>query len=133
MSGTNDHLGQNRTGKAATHRRQSSQGQRVLAALLCVCLPAVLILVFVNFTFPWFAQSFSATPTEESQDIRSGTITLQSAQGDCQILKFDNDTGRPIGNSEQCHQRLTFDSHGVPIPLGTVHRLQSISKSFSGN
>jgi hypothetical protein len=100
-----------------------------------MCVLIVLFALSVNFTLPWFGQAYWHTQIEaaDSQDIQSGTITLQTAQGDCQILKFDNETGRSIDNSEHCHPGLTLDSHGAPVPTGTVHRLNSISKSFLGN
>jgi hypothetical protein len=34
--------------------------------------------------------------------------------------------------SQQACDTTARDSNGVPIPLGTIHRLDAISKAFSG-
>lgn len=54
----------------------------------------------------------------------------ESDQDQCQLMKFDNDTGRMIDGSANCHGDVVLDAHGVPVPMGTVHRLDSIRKSF---
>lgn len=47
-------------------------------------------------------------------------------------MKFDNRTGRTIENERHCENTTTLDAQGIPVPEGTIHRLDSISKSFLG-
>ena len=46
---------------------------------------------------------------------------------DCRQQVFDNQTGRVTQSSRPCE-----DAPGDGVPLGTIHRLNAISKSFSG-
>ncbi len=62
-----------------------------------------------------------------------GTIEFQTDQNRCDLMKFDNDTGRTIAAPSNCQNNVTLDAHGIPVPTGTIHRLDSISKSFSGD
>jgi hypothetical protein len=48
-------------------------------------------------------------------------------------MKFDNTDGRLIENLKPCEKDLRFDERGRAMPMGTVHRLDAISKSFFGN
>jgi hypothetical protein len=48
-----------------------------------------------------------------------------------QCRNFDNQTGR-MTQGEPC-EVVPRDAQGVPIPVGTIHRLDSISKSFSNH
>ncbi len=48
-------------------------------------------------------------------------------------MKFDNDSGRPIGQFKPCDTADILDANGVPMPTGTIRRLDAISKSFSRN
>jgi hypothetical protein len=74
-------------------------------------------------------QLASVTPDNNSS---SATITIDSADGSgCRQQVFDNQTGRMTRSQKPC-DTTARDSSGVPIPLGTIHRLDAISKSFSG-
>ena len=47
-------------------------------------------------------------------------------------MTFNNDTGRLVEVSKPCEKdNVRLDDKGVPMPMGTVHRLDAISKSFS--
>lgn len=70
------------------------------------------------------AQTKSAT---ESQ----GIIVLQPDEGQCVTMKFNNDTGS-FNASSPC-PKVPLDPSGVPIPLGTSHRLDAIRRSFLSN
>lgn len=62
---------------------------------------------------------------------RTGTIEI-SAMGDrCRRMKFDNDDGRVIENFKPCDNVSILDANGVQVPVGTIRRLDAISKSFS--
>ena len=47
-------------------------------------------------------------------------------------MKFDNDNGRTIEQFKPCDNAGILDANGVPVPVGTIRRLDAISKSFSG-
>ena len=71
----------------------------------------------------------STTPTAESE--RTGKIVLRDGLSDCKQKKFDNQSGLISDDTSPCDDRIVLDAHGVPVPVGTIHRLDAISKSFS--
>jgi hypothetical protein len=98
---------------------------------------AVLILLAVTtvITTPWSSKTPTVTEkqTDDPQSERIGSIVRESDRDRCAIMKFDNDSGRVVDNIERCEGAAVLDTHNVPAPSGTVHRLDAISKSFSGN
>ena len=92
---------------------------------------AVLALV-AEFGVPWISQPISsaAVDTADIENSQIGTITLQTAENECELLKFNNQTGRTVQNDARCHKDVTLDAHDMPVPMGTVHRLDAISRSF---
>jgi hypothetical protein len=75
---------------------------------------------------PRSARAASATDI----DPHIAQITYDSSGG-CVHQRFDNKTGRMTRSQEPCE--LARDSNGIPIPLGTIHRLDAISRAFSGH
>jgi len=65
-------------------------------------------------------------------DLRTAKITKDSDGKDCWQQIFDNQTGRMTRTQQPC-DTTAYDSNGAPIPVGTIHRLDAISKSFSGH
>jgi hypothetical protein len=63
---------------------------------------------------------------------RTGTIVLQTDRNQCESMTFDNDSGRTIENLKPCANNVVRDTRGNPVPLGTLHTLDAISKSFAG-
>jgi hypothetical protein len=62
-----------------------------------------------------------------AKDLRTGTISVQTDPYHCEQEKFDNVTGR-ISDPRPC------DNLGdIPMPEGTLHRLENIRKAFSGD
>jgi hypothetical protein len=74
------------------------------------------------------AEKANAKSAEEHR-IGRMVIDTGSSSG-CRQGTFDNQTGRMTPASEQCAADV-LDKNGVPVPQGTVNRLNSISKSFS--
>jgi hypothetical protein len=77
----------------------------------------------------------TSSPTAEmatsGADIQGvGTIVLPSGANGCQHKTFDNRTGQISESGIPCQSAVAVDANGVPIPLGTVHTLNAISKSF---
>ena len=126
--------GQPQSLKGASRRRSSRERRHVFIGSACVCAMIIALGVTANTTLPWLANVVSSKQPQpvDVQEMRIGTIEVQTGQDQCDLLKFDNDTGRTISESKSCHGNLALDAHGVPIPMGTVHRLDSISKSFFG-
>jgi hypothetical protein len=65
-------------------------------------------------------------------DVRTAKITRTSDGNGCSQEIFDNQTGR-VNRSQQPCEATVYDSHGAPVPVGTIHRLEAISKSFAGH
>jgi hypothetical protein len=66
------------------------------------------------------------------QDVTVGAIVLQTDDQRCQRMTFDNSTGRALDAFKPCEKPELLDANGVPVPTGTMHRLDAISKSFAG-
>lgn len=96
----------------------------VIATIVCVAI-ATNPLGFFEFQ----AQPDRPTDGDGVGDQRAGRIVLQIDPDQCRQMKFDNVTGQIGEKSTPCEPVL--DSHGVPVPLGTLHRLDAISKSFA--
>lgn len=67
-----------------------------------------------------------------TKDLRTGTISFQTDPDQCEQAKFDNVTGQ-ITDLRPCDDRIISDARGIPVPTGTLHRLQGIRKSFAGD
>jgi hypothetical protein len=65
-------------------------------------------------------------------DLRTARITKDFGGKDCSQETFNNQTGRTIRSAHACEPTV-LDGNGAPVPLGTIHRLDAISKSFPGN
>jgi len=75
----------------------------------------------------------SSTPSAavNAESERTGKIVIPGGPSGCKQKKFDNQSGRISDDTSPCDDRIVFDAHGVPVPVGTIHRLDAISKSFS--
>jgi hypothetical protein len=71
-------------------------------------------------------------PATPDNDLRTAKITKNSDRDGCSQEIFDNQTGRMNRSSQPC-EATVYDSHGAPVPVGTIHRLEAISKSFAGH
>ncbi len=71
----------------------------------------------------------TATPENE---LRTAKITTNSDGNGCWQRVFDNQTGRVLQQQKPC-EAAAYDINGVPAPIGTIHRLDAISKSFPGH
>jgi hypothetical protein len=83
------------------------------------------------------AMVFIPAPTSIAENAASrvdpnsvGTIILRSSTSDCHQKSFNNQTGQIFDQPSSCHNDVALDANGVPIPSGTIHTLNSISKSF---
>ena len=62
--------------------------------------------------------------------IPTGTIVLHPGGRRCESKTFNNRTGQISESSASCPNETRLDAKGIPIPLGTVNTMNSISKSF---
>jgi len=97
---------------------------------MIACLIA--IMEFSTFV-PFFTGSRSSEPIFDLRRAHTGTIVLQRDNGRCEQRRFDNDTGKIVDMaSAPCDDQAIKDAHGVLVPQGTVRRLDTISRAFSG-
>jgi hypothetical protein len=75
--------------------------------------------------------SDASPPELVAREAQIGTIEIHDGVGRCQQVKFDNERGTTIDNPGPCPKPV-LDARGVPVPQGTIHRLDAISKSFFG-
>ena len=85
-----------------------------------------------NYSAVFPVHSDRDTEGANAKDRSTGTISFQTDPEHCEQAKFDNITGR-ITEPRPCDDRVVFDSRGVPVPIGTLHRLEAIRKSFAGD
>ncbi len=81
----------------------------------------------------WISSRLSAqkAPPEPAARSQIGTITLDpGSASNCRKMIFDNQTGRVTETNTPCEQ-VVRDETGAPKPVGTLRRLDAISKSFS--
>jgi hypothetical protein len=84
-----------------------------------------------------FAIGFSTAPAPVVENGAShadpasvATIVLHSSTSGCQQRSFNNQTGQISDQTSPCHNDVVLDAKGLPVPTGTIHTLNSISKSF---
>jgi hypothetical protein len=123
-----------RRAKTKPHRSgRERKGWIILTGGICLLAMFISLAMAMDFTT---LLSFHASSKREIQSAklapaRTGVIVLETGDNRCEFRKFDNDTGRMIVEKiQRCNETLKLDRHGVPVPMGTVHRLDAISKSI---
>jgi hypothetical protein len=111
----------------ATARRHERRRALIIicSTLLVATLGAAVAIAFG--TFERAPELGNTSPTSEGRPQSARVIDEMSRR--CQV--FDNRTGR-MSLAKACDEEAR-DKDGVPIPVGTIHRLDTISKSFSGH
>ena len=124
-------------GQMARRRGVRSRQQNWYAIVISLGVVAAIIGLAMTADFlPIGSILSSLAQSKASSDPREaqlGTIIVRRENGECQQTKFDNDSGRTVARSALCDNGSALDPHGVPVPQGTVHPLDAISKSFSGH
>ena len=119
--------------KISTVRRKREGRYGLIAGIGFFVALSVAVLIAVTVDPPaifsrGLAQKTPATPPPQAV---IGTITPDSTGGSrCRKMIFDNQTGRVTETSTPC-QEVVRDETGAPKPVGTIHRLDAISKSFA--
>jgi hypothetical protein len=95
---------------------------------------ALTVVVMVAAEFPNWVQASKSPQTATAipdSDVRTAKITKSADGAECWQTIFDNQTGRMTRSRQPC-EPTAYDSNGATVPVGTIHRLDAISKSFSG-
>jgi hypothetical protein len=116
-------------------RRMRRKRIYILRNSAYVVIMLVLLAVIAKFAAEHIVQAVSHEDVQaaNSGDTGVGSILQQTDKGRCELVKFDNYSGRTIEYAKRCETNVVRDAHGIPLPIGTVHRLDSISKSFLGD
>src|SRR5450432_2784145 len=117
--------------QATSERPQFQMAQERRRALIIICgilfvAGFGVMLIAIEILVPNSSHTASAVP---DNTLRTAKVTIDSVDGNgCQQQVFDNQTWRMTRTQQPCNPTAR-DSNGVPIPLGTIHRLDAISKS----
>jgi hypothetical protein len=122
----------------APSRSTTSSKQKRRRALIIGCsiamLAALSVVCMIAIGLPTSTQSTKlpqAVRMAAGADAHAAKITNDLNDSGCFQQEFDNKTGRIIRLQEPC-ETVARDNNGVPIPVGTIHRLDAVSKAFSG-
>jgi hypothetical protein len=125
--------------QSALVRAQSRRAQERRRALVVGCgilfvvgLGLALVMIAELPRSPHLTNSSQTASEAPDNNLGSAKVTIDSADGNgCRQQAFDNQTGRMTRSQQPCDTTIR-DSNGVSQPQGTIHRLDAISKSFSG-
>jgi hypothetical protein len=125
---------QSTLGAKPAHMRKAGAGQKrrrlarmslgVFAVGASIAVVAVLAIGFSTAPAPVENGASHADPNGVA------TIVLHSSTNGCQQRSFNNQTGRISDQTSSCQNDVVLDAKGMPMPTGTIHTLNSISKSF---
>jgi hypothetical protein len=122
-------------GAKPAHMRKAGAGQkrRRLAKMSLGVFAVGTLIVAVAV----LAIGFSTAPAPVAENAAShvdpnsvATIVLHSSASGCQQRSFNNQTGQISDQTSSCQNDAVLDAKGMPMPTGTIHTLNSISKSF---
>ena len=112
-------------------RRKSTQHRsmelRHWLAVLSFCVLGLGITV--AYSTGLLATLFSQTAPSGSTSVASRSHAPLDTRW-CKRLEFDNGNRRVFESNVPCDGEV-LNENGVPVPVGTMHRLNAISKSFS--
>jgi hypothetical protein len=114
-----------RSRKAASTTKDRRRMLILGFAILCVICGGGL---FALVTRPPAAEPTMAVRPD--LDFRTAKIMDDSGDG-CSQKTLNNQTWQVTESKQPCDPILR-DANGVPVPVGTIHRLDAINKSFMG-
>ena len=119
--------------RAPTHvGAERQRAARAAGFMFLFAITAAVVLVILA-ALPKLGQSNASMPPGMSDnDLRTARITRDLDGKGCAQQVFDNQTGHMTTTPQPCPP-MVYDSNGFPVPIGTIHRLDSISKSFPGH
>jgi hypothetical protein len=113
-----------KAGAGQKRRRLAKMSLGVFAVGASIAVVAVLAIGFSTAPAPVENGASHADPNSVA------TIVLHSSTSGCQQRSFNNQTGQISDQTSTCHNDVVLDAKGMPMPTGTIHTLNSISKSF---
>ena len=120
--------------RTAAHRVQERRRGLIVGGSMLFVAALIAVAAVVATGYPKSVTALNAAPVTTATpdvDLRTAKITKDLDGKGCSQQVFDNQTGRVRQSGLPC-DATAFDSDGVPVPVGTIHRLDAISKSFSG-
>jgi hypothetical protein len=114
-----------KAGASQKHRRLAKMSLGVFAVGALIAVVAVLAIGFSTAPAPVVENGAS-----RGDPNNVATIVTRSGTNGCQQRSFNNQTGQISDQTSPCHNDVVLDAKGVPVPAGTIHTLNSISKSF---
>jgi hypothetical protein len=116
-------------GARPARRREARRSKNWMIVLSLGAAAAVAALA--GFSSGLFSRSSSGAVTAAvPESLPTGTIA-ESDIPVCRRLTFD-DKGQVVRDVVPCDGSVR-DAHGQPVPLGTIERLDAISKAFAGH
>ena len=124
------------SGARARSRRTTNRSRVQILCVAALALVGVGVIAIVATQFTTRDMSAAAprlADTKTAKDYRTGKIVLdQPDSSGCRQKTFDNQNGGLAASEAGCNPTpSTVDSSGVPVPRGTIQRLDAINKSFS--
>jgi hypothetical protein len=114
--------------KAGTTQKRRRLAKMFLGVFAVGALIAVVALLAIRFNTAPSPDVENAASHAEPNSV--ATIVLHPDTSGCQQRSFNNRTGQISDQTTPCANDVVLDAKGMPIPTGTIHTLNSISKSF---
>jgi hypothetical protein len=116
-------------------RRSQQRHHITIVSLAFVISFGASFLAVLTTNFPFSVLSRSPRPLaidgKFGLDHRTGKIVFDPIdRAACQETTFDNRTGNLMAATKTCSDEV--DRNGLPLPKGTIRRLDAISRSFYG-
>jgi hypothetical protein len=113
-------------------QRREPRGRQLSAVLLTCFVMGAIVTIGYETDWPGLRslRVSDGTGAPQTAPSHEGSIVLDFDPDNCKMLGFDNDTGRITGPAIPCDDQPALDAHGKPIHLGTLHRMEAISKTF---
>jgi hypothetical protein len=120
-----------RTKPGGTRPTRRSQWRRSKNWMILLSLGAAAGVAVLAGVVPELLSHTSSASVTEPALVSSPTGTIAESDAPiCKRLTFDN-KGQVVQDAVPCDGSIR-DARGQPLPVGTIRRLDAISKSFSG-
>ena len=114
---------------------RKAERSRFAGIWLIVSFLPIALLLFSLLLIPQFQLSNATDRSRSTTDAgtdRTADLVLHRDAKLCEHKIFDNRTGRISDAATPCTEDGLVDAQGLPVPTGTAHTLNAISKSFGG-
>jgi len=120
-------------GKHRAHRRGRWRQSVVVWSSLAIAASVIAAATWVSGIFSNTSPPARSTEMVQGQVNRYGTITVNPGSRNCEQKVFDNDAGSFVETHRSCTGDGDARSQDAKVPLGTVHTMNAISKSFKND